>query len=315
MISFTYGAREAMDAQLKAMRTVDLMLSSKEPVIQDIAAGFARDEIMLRRAIPFAWTKETMRAVWAASESVPMDAQFNQWNLPAASVWWHFEELLPVRTHSNDDPGVRALLLGYPINSEQPHVQPNRFTGGCWCDVEENQRTLSPSQVFSWHQGTSVEQMLDYSRQQHNRLYGPGGRWHYLALRDEIVGVEIFLAAAKRLSQFILAATSWLASMVLVEETPHVERHARREYERKLGRAPEARIVHLRRHDRPKHEPVSEESKRDYSCQWMVDGHWRNQRVGVGRSETRLTWVTGHIRGPEDKPFRARKDKVFIVSR
>jgi hypothetical protein len=53
---------------------------------------------------------------------------------------------------------------------------------------------------------------------------------------------------------------------------------------------------------------------REYSCRWLVRGFWRDQRVGPGRAEVRRTWVTGHVKGPADQPFRVLK-KIYKLSR
>lgn len=73
-------------------------------------------------------------------------------------------------------------------------------------------------------------------------------------------------------------------------------------------------IVALRRyaaHTRPEGEA---QALIDHQYRWLVRGHWRNQRVGEGRRLTRPTWVTPHIRGPEDKPLIVN-DKVTAVIR
>ena len=48
----------------------------------------------------------------------------------------------------------------------------------------------------------------------------------------------------------------------------------------------------------------------DWTHQWIVDGHWRNQPYGVGHSLRRLQWIAPFIKGPEDAPL-VIKDKVM----
>lgn len=64
------------------------------------------------------------------------------------------------------------------------------------------------------------------------------------------------------------------------------------------------RIIHLRRllehHDAPGSEPAS----REYTCRWLVRGHWRSQWFPK-RQVHRPVWIAPHIKGPDDKPFRA----------
>jgi hypothetical protein len=52
----------------------------------------------------------------------------------------------------------------------------------------------------------------------------------------------------------------------------------------------------------------------DYSHQWLVSGHWRNQPCGTGRSERKLIWISPHVKGPADKPL-VLKDTVKALVR
>lgn len=53
------------------------------------------------------------------------------------------------------------------------------------------------------------------------------------------------------------------------------------------------------------------ESDRNYSVRWVVRGYWRNQPVGTEKKERRLTWVTPHVKGPEDAPLRTERVHVW----
>lgn len=86
---------------------------------------------------------------------------------------------------------------------------------------------------------------------------------------------------------------------------------------RKLG---DVRVVKLRRA-----EPVADRDRvtgegagRTYSHRWIVGGgtggFWRNYHVGPGRRQTRPTWVSPYVAGPDDKPLIV-KDTVFKVDR
>lgn len=52
----------------------------------------------------------------------------------------------------------------------------------------------------------------------------------------------------------------------------------------------------------------------EYSHQWLVSGHWRNQPCGTGRSERKLIWISPHVKGPADKPL-VLKDTVKALVR
>lgn len=49
---------------------------------------------------------------------------------------------------------------------------------------------------------------------------------------------------------------------------------------------------------------------RKSTYKWVVRGHWRNQRVGVGRAERRLTWIASYLKGNPDGPLKT-SEKVY----
>lgn len=62
-------------------------------------------------------------------------------------------------------------------------------------------------------------------------------------------------------------------------------------------------VVTLRKLHRTESAPSDDHAAREWSHRWLVAGHWRWARVGVGRTERRLVYVRPHVKGPEDKPL------------
>lgn len=72
-------------------------------------------------------------------------------------------------------------------------------------------------------------------------------------------------------------------------------------------------VIRLRR---PKGQSSESESSVEWSHQWIVGGHWRNQPYpSLGQGVTRQIWIGEHIKGPEDKPLLVRKGRVFELVR
>lgn len=69
------------------------------------------------------------------------------------------------------------------------------------------------------------------------------------------------------------------------------------------------RVVRLRRSEQRE----SDQSRNvDWSCKWVVDGHWRMQwfpSEGVHKP----VYIDSYVKGPEDKPLKARPETVFSV--
>lgn len=70
--------------------------------------------------------------------------------------------------------------------------------------------------------------------------------------------------------------------------------------------ASQVQVVTLRRlhHSAP---AEGEPQGREYSHRWLVQGHWRWQPCGPGRTQRRLTFVRPHVKGPDDKPLVVRE--------
>lgn len=54
---------------------------------------------------------------------------------------------------------------------------------------------------------------------------------------------------------------------------------------------------------------------REWSHQWLVRGHWRNQpcKDPGGEWTTRLVWIHPYVKGPEDKPLLVREHVYSLV--
>jgi len=112
-------------------------------------------------------------------------------------------------------------------------------------------------------------------------------------------------ASAQEDRRLLAALWTLLAQEGLATTTTHVvPRQERRRAERAGVSAPSnVQVVTLRKLHRTRPEGEPEEHHERYSHRWTVTGHWRNQPVGPGRSERRLTWVRPHVKGPEDAPL------------
>lgn len=82
---------------------------------------------------------------------------------------------------------------------------------------------------------------------------------------------------------------------------------------RKKDRQSKVTVVNLRAVIRKQLEEVREhedKAARSLHHRFVVRGHWRNQAVGVGRTDHRLTYIAPFVKGPEGAPFM-HKDKVL----
>lgn len=103
-----------------------------------------------------------------------------------------------------------------------------------------------------------------------------------------------------------LAACCQLATArgAVTTEIQHVSRQVRRAAERKLGWKP-PRMYHL--DIGGSYDPEHRDGHREYTCRWLVRGHWRTEPSG------RRTWIRPYIKGPIGAPFRGRPSYTVII--
>lgn len=317
-----YSALDAVNAQLYALQMVDSIFDGRleaENVtddIKDVASEYQPDRVLLRQATPFAWSKDTTAAVLAASKSIPLDTVFNAWNIGSEALFWHFEQPLPFVTAYYEDKlsnGVRGLLMGVIRNRDGSSA--HRVHLSMWIDDIRENFLLMPSQVDTCFFGDTLGNYLEYQRTTHRKLYGPGGKW---ANKPQI-GEDKFCEAAEGILRFMLAGFAWMNQKIVSTESVHVERHRRKEFERKTGRKADLRVVQLRKTAYQHSSDVvpvdftEEEKQRWYNVRFVVDGHWRNQACGPKMGERRLTYVHSYLKGPDDAPLLVAPKKVYAV--
>ena len=96
-------------------------------------------------------------------------------------------------------------------------------------------------------------------------------------------------------------------------QTTQASRPIRRHAPKAYTAEPVIRIIQLRRRG-----PAingGEAQSRDYSCRWLVRGHWRNQFYPSSKSH-RPRFIPAYVKGPDDKPLKQpAKVSLFAVVR
>ena len=99
---------------------------------------------------------------------------------------------------------------------------------------------------------------------------------------------------------------------VSIQAAP-ASRPIRRHLPKTFNAEPVIRIIQLRRRG-----PAingGETQSRDYSCRWLVRGHWRNQFYPSSKSH-RPRFIPAYVKGPDDKPLKQpAKVSLFAVVR
>ena len=117
--------------------------------------------------------------------------------------------------------------------------------------------------------------------------------------------------------EYLASLLAFVQQRLLVAPAERAERAVRRRAAHEgWTREPLVRVVQLRRRETPPHQAGEEDRAAvDWSCRWLVRGHWRQQPCGAGHAERRPTWILPHLKGPESKPLKAPGATVFAVVR
>lgn len=119
---------------------------------------------------------------------------------------------------------------------------------------------------------------------------------------------------ALSLVRFLLAASTWLNQRILSIGSGHIERHRRKQIARENNVPPptDVRVIQLRRLESEPHGQAAGAEAVEWSCRWIVNGHWRNQPY---KDSTKLIYIMPFVKGPADKPLKVPTHTVYQVSR
>lgn len=277
---------------------------------------FPEDERLLRAAETYSFNAETIGAIREAATSIPHESPLSSIETPNIGCgWFWFSEPLPVVSASAASQETAALLWGWvKMSGDRAAIRFSTYI----VDANDDSRLsgqVVPATRWYWPLELSFHDMLAYNVANYRRDYGEGGK--FAGASSAIDGEDVTMRCVGELSLFFLAACMWFKQRIIVPAQAHVERHARKRYQRehKLAEPPRVQVVALRAALREPSEHVATEGgTRNYTCRWIVKGHPRLQAVGPGRAERKLIWIDPHPAGPSDKPLRVR-EKVYAVIR
>lgn len=193
----------------------------------------------------------------------------------------------------------------------------------------DNSVNVSESEIaaISWHTGSAYRP--DGSKAETSVFADAYGRYGsvWVDVRsfswggDDTIAVNAYGDSIDELSigriqrdRRILAAFAHLITQVYItdaspEQTPRAvqKRSARKNVPSTV------RVVRLRHLVESEKQGLTSGSGVEYSHQWLVSGHWRNQPCGPGGLERKLIWVSPHVKGPSDKPLILKETVKALV--
>lgn len=255
----------------------------------------------LKSAETYYWSAEIIEAVVHSAGSLPQDTMisFDRF-MPYRSLWFWFQREITIESVGR----FRALLITYVPELQHGAgavvVMAYSDRGGAGLELLVSNSILK--QMTVGHLQNIAEDSA-----------------HKIAMADRqlLDGVDFGHPADANtlvfLSKLFLAGLFWTEQKVVaVDHEPsqkHVREHAIRSG---IQQAEMIRVVHLRRAE--SEESHQTENSKDWTCQWFVRGHWRQQWY-PSRGERSPLWIMPYVKGPEDKPLKAPAQTVFAVTR
>ncbi len=236
----------------------------------------------LRVAEPYYWAPPLCRLVTSLATTIPGTWKLHRERLPSASGFFSFAECLPI------DERLRMSAIAWYLDGATLHTV--TFIHGD--DATDDDDIDGFAMLLDWHEGDAL------TRFTHNLIIP----------HDDPLRVQHSCLVRTMAASFALLEQELL---VTVPERPS------RAWRRRAAIAgrPDVliRVVKLRRvrqvtHEHPEHDSV------EWSCRWLVRGHWREQwypRLACHQP----VWIMEHEKGPEDKPLKPPAPRVFAVVR
>lgn len=272
---------DAVEMQFAALRNCyrDLeVLSDKHQ--RDVTRFTA---MRLPSAATYFWSKDCLEAVWASSLGVPSDATIEDDLSPPGGAFWWFDKPLPIDRPRSE--GMVEGICAIHIIKEETLFVLTHFS-----------ELIGYGPIISggskgFDVGTTLFEIQADSAA--DDKYGPPK------------------SDGDPLWRFAMAAQAWLRQKIAVQSEATIERHCRKRITKEFQAEPSGlHVVQLRRSESA--QSSTDGSPAEWSCQWLVRGHWRNQPYKAGK---RLIFIAPYIKGPEDKPLKAPTTTVFSVSR
>jgi hypothetical protein len=226
----------------------------------------------------FAGAAPTFPEVTMLRESAPASAGF---------VW--FAEALPFDGGDEDVSGLRAFSWELMQTLAPDDLRVNCLSVGFYVDHRRYAQPMLVS-AMAWDFGSGWDKP-----------------WFVKHADDE--RVPLMLRSMRRyVAQFFAFVNQRLLT---VGEQPIHNRSVRRRLAKAIPHDPVVRVVELRRRD---YQQRDESQPRDveYSCQWLVRGHWHQYHTREGLQPR---WVMPYVKGPSDKPLRVAEKIAYEVVR
>lgn len=288
---------EALEQQVRLLGFWEAQKSSLGIVANEVVVSRGTSFLQaLKFGDTYFWSHQMSGLLGSSAPSFPAEGQWSQEDCPSPLGFAWFDNQIGWRDPESGR-WVAAKALTWRLGQTPNDVVAN--IGLIWA-AGTDQKSDRPTGVLlvQWEQH---ETMVDAVKRAFDG-----------AKRDRDNDSASALAHA-----LFAAMTRLLAQRILVAPQQRAERHARRRLEKDgWTHEPLIRVVELRRKQSKSNGHGDHESA-NYAYQFVVSGHWHRYWMGKDGDEKVLQprWLMPYVKGPEDKPLKPPRAKVFAVVR
>lgn len=224
---------------------------------------------------------------------------------------------------------IESALLGaaraYPVN-ETAILYRDELPSVDGCVYFERPVEPSGEQVFCWHVIGHVVGVIALVPPGHPRaaqavsamvsfpLDVPASTFPVDWRTDQAAPVPFEGRGANFTFQLLATFLAFIRQRIFLVRPERAQRQVRRALARAGKDGDEdVRVVILRQAVSRHGDPEAEARAVEWSCRWIVSGHWTNQWYPSRQRHERI-WLMPYVKGPDDKPLRVT-EKVWAVTR
>lgn len=252
----------------------------------------------------FYWSQNILDIITAASQTIPSHWTLLPQALPSPTGFFWLSKSLP---YPLPDWALRAFVW-VPVIKKAGHYEALQPPFTDFGDLKKRKDEIAITYFYDMYTARRPIPL-------HTIWYTIGttlGEQPALHV-DESIPNPFLNSHAQDTSLNIFASMlAFIQQRILVPSRQRPERSTRRRLERENREISEVNVIHLRHlihklHKEGEDEPV------DWTCQWIVRGHWRDQWYpSIHRNQP--IWIAPYLKGPEDKPLRDPR-RLFSVVR
>lgn len=165
-----------------------------------------------------------------------------------------------------------------------------------------------PLSVFGWETGAHLSGLL-------MRHLAPGAPGFVYDQEESDRANKMLPERSEAKLRTFAAFLAFLEQRLLATRPERADRGTRRRYERQHKQeAPDVRVVHLRQPEARREYGSGEREAREWSCRWLVSGHWRRQWYGREKAHA-PRWIAPYVKGDASRPLKPPSRRVFAVVR